>query len=73
MGSSLFFVYESIIGFHELTTDVGKLMGGQMIQFDSRAMRKVEVGNDIAVVVENSGLSLGTVNLVNLRMLIKTN
>ncbi len=39
--------------------------------YDSRAMRKVEDGQDIAVVVEASGISLG-VSVVNVsRMLIK--
>ena len=70
-GSDLWFVYETIAGIHELTSDIGKLVGGDGKDYDSRAMRKVEEGEDIVVVIETSAISLGCTFYNSARMLIK--
>jgi len=71
--SDLWFVYESIVsdflfadatGFTEPT--------GTLLRWDSKAMRKVEEGQDVALVVENTGISAnGAFIEVAGRMLIK--
>ena len=71
-GSELFFVYESLAGFHELFTAVGFNPHGQIVtKYDSKAMRKVNEGEDIAVVAETSSISLGAIVHVSGRMLVK--
>ena len=70
--SDLWFMYESIS--RAFATEAG---GGMVADFqysryfDSKAMRKVEDGNDIVVVVEADGISDGVVASVSARMLIK--
>jgi len=63
-GSGNFFVYETISGFHELVTDVGKLEGGRMLTFDSKAMRKIQEEDDVVIVQETSGLSSGAISVI---------
>jgi len=57
------FLFVSGIGVHPT--------GGSDRDFDSKAMRKVDVGQDIAITLENSALSLGSNNLTSGRMLVK--
>jgi len=70
-GSDLWYVYELMMLTHELTTDVGKLLADARATFDSRAMRKVEEGQDLVVVQEASPLSLGAVVVSTHRFLLK--
>ncbi len=44
-----------------------------MFEFDSKAMRKVDQGQDIVVVLENGSGTAGVNFILNFRMLIKTN
>jgi len=72
MASDLWFVYEQQMGDFLFATAVGNGEVGKLArQFDSRAMRKVEDGQDIAIVEENSGYSFGTTSQLGFRMLIK--
>ena len=50
--SDLWFVYESLWGDFEVTTDIGRLEMGQRMAYDSKAMRKVEEGQDVVQVME---------------------
>jgi len=65
--SDLFFVYESFASAMRTATD----QSGVLLNFDSKAMRKVEEGQDVAVVLENASPSAGFLYLIQFRMLIK--
>ncbi len=69
--SDLWFVFESIYNTLRVNTSVGFENFLQQKDFDSRAMRKVEEGQDIAVVIENSALTLGSIFWLSGRLLIK--
>jgi len=69
--SDLWFVYETMIQNFLVTTDIGRLLGGYQIPVDSRAMRKVEDGQDIVLVTEAGSLSAGIVLRGFIRQLIK--
>ena len=71
--SDLFFLYEAIIGRNMASTDVGFDSGaGWFKEFDSKAMRKVEDGSDVAVTVESDTAPFtGCVMHKGGRMLIK--
>ena len=70
IGSSLWFSHKIMWGNETSLTD--RTVGGAYFDLDSKAMRKVEVGSDIAVVVENP-LPTGLILQMAGRMLIKTN
>ncbi len=55
--SDLWFVYESILGRYQFSSGVGQGDVGTSRTYDSRAMRKVQEGQDIAVVVESIATS----------------
>ncbi len=69
-GSDLFFVYEQLFSRFEFRTSVGfESSGGAFLQWDSKAMRKVNDDQDLALTVENE---INGVNVtVSGRMLIK--
>jgi len=72
--SDLWFLYEETKGLFDFATGIGfqENMGpGSMQSFDSRAMRKVEEGQDVIIVGENSGESGGATTRLSGRMLIK--
>jgi len=69
--SDLFFLWNSITGLISTTSDIGVLEAGKTVYVDSRGMRKVEEGQDIALTIENSSLSSGTNTVKSGRMLIK--
>ncbi len=71
--SDLFFVYEALIGRLQNASNVGfDGAGGQFKTFDSKAMRKVEDGQDIAVSIESdTSPFLGCIVLKAGRQLIK--
>jgi len=72
LGSDLWFLHAVLASSFTFISGVGvEAPGGTMKDVDSRAMRKVEDGQDIAVVLENSGISDGTQNLSVFRMLVK--
>ncbi len=69
-GSDLFFVYEQIPGRIEVFDTTGVLEPrGQFIQWDSKAMRKVNDDQDVVSVVENE--IAGVRMITSCRMLIK--
>ena len=70
LASDLFFVYEQFFGEFRVNSAVGtETYVGK--NYDSKAMRKVPDGSDIAVTLENSSLSQGLTVLHAGRMLIK--
>jgi len=72
--SDLWFLYEEGRGYFDFATAIGFTHDhgpGQFREFDSKAMRKVEEGNDIVIVAETSGASAGMTGRVSGRMLIK--
>jgi len=64
-------LYEELAGRISVTTDVGVLEVGHRKDVDSKAMRKVEEGQDVAMVIENSAVSSGTTVYKHGRLLIK--
>jgi len=71
-GSDLFFVYESLWS-RLVVTPAGTGVGAVFIQYDSKAMRKVEDGQDLAVVIETASIVSSGVFLHGARILIKLN
>ena len=71
--SDLWFVYESLGSSFVIASNSGFTEPtGRLLHWDSKAMRKVEEGQDVAVVLENSALSSnGSITEVAGRMLIK--
>jgi len=69
--SDLFFVYESVVGWQGISsgTSAGELGIGK--EFDSKAMRKVEQGQDVAIAVETPAVVSAGVITESARMLIK--
>ena len=69
-GSELFFVYQSLMAAGDL---VSAGQQGNHLEYDSRAMRKVAEGEDIAVVVETevAGLTQGVALRHTGRILVK--
>ena len=71
-GSDLFFLYELMVSRVQVITAAGfESATGIMLPFDTKAMRKVEDGQDIALCQETSSLSAGVVVTLTGRMLIK--
>jgi len=69
--SDLWFVYETGMGQFLFDDATGSQEFSLAKDYDSKAMRKVEDGQDIVIVVENSGLGTGVSIAVSGRMLIK--
>jgi len=69
--SDMFFVYETLMGALRFSTAAGFRDIGQLMQFDSKAMRKVEEGQDIAITQETEAISSGANVTVGFRMLVK--
>jgi len=70
-GSDLWFVFQSIMAAHGAGTVDSEQ--GKAVEYDSRAMRKVEVGQDLALVAETevAGLTGGVILRHTGRMLVK--
>ncbi len=72
-GSGLWFLHESWSHSFDFATSIGFQQGGQdMFRLDSKAMRKVDLGQDVAIVLENGSSTAGISFVLNFRMLIKT-
>ena len=71
VSSDLWFVYETIFGRFLFASAVGQ-NDGQVVQrqFDSKAMRKVEDGQDLSVTVEAAPFQGSSITVQN-RMLVK--
>ena len=72
-GSSLFFSITPIIAGMRATSDIGYSTLQQTRYYDSKAMRKVEVGEDIVLTIENANAGDGMVFINMARILVKTN
>ena len=71
-GSDLWMVYERMMSQHLIKSLIGFVEpAGTMQVFDSKAMRKVEDGQDVVKVVETSAASLGATVRSYARQLIK--
>ena len=71
-GSDLFFVYEDLVASMFVASNSGVIPNFMTSRtFDSKAMRKVNDDQDLAVVKSNTALSDGTVVYDRFRMLIK--
>jgi len=69
--SDLFFAFDDVAGRLARASDVGfRELGTQRI-IDSKAMRKVEEGNDLIIVQESTAISAGVESYVAGRVLIK--
>ena len=69
--SDSWFVYEEIANRLFVADATGMINDGMMIRFDSKAMRKVEDGQDLVGVAETTAISLGANVLIAGRFLIK--
>ena len=69
--SSLWFLYHAIQA--DESSFITGIKSGQFNKVDSKAMRKVEVGQDIVVVIENGGVGFGTIVGLSGRLLVKNN
>jgi len=70
--SDLWFVYETLQQAFTRFDATGTMgMEGAVKEFDSKAMRKVEEGEDLVTVIETSAVSLGAQVMVSFRMLLK--
>ena len=72
VGSDVPHVFESLFGGITVTTDVGVVDPfGISLRFDSKAMRKVDDGQDLISVVETSATSEGCGMTTGFRVLVK--
>ncbi len=72
LGSDLWLLHHILAGTFTFVSGVGfEQPSGTLAQVDSRAMRKVENGQDFVMVLENSGLPDGSANITAGRFLIK--
>ncbi len=69
--SNLWLLHQYIFG--EESRLVDKALPERQVSIDSKAMRKVEVGQDVVVVAELAGVGGGVIITVAGRMLIKNN
>ena len=70
--SDLWYVYEFMLGSLQVQTAVGLFEGGQERIIDSKAMRKVEDGEDVISVVEGAGTGFSGAQISGFtRMLVK--
>ena len=69
--SDLFHVYESLAGRFAFGSTIAFMETGHFKDWDSKAMRKVEEGSDIAIVVETTSGSSGAIIHKSGRMLVK--
>ena len=74
MSSDLWFVHQLMYSDFQIDSSVG-FQSDAMHQYviDSKAMRKVEVGEDIVLVTERSGTGDGILTIVGGRALVKVN
>ncbi len=70
-GGSDFFVYEQVDGRVNITTNIGVTLYSFSREVDSKAMRKVDVGQDIAGLWELSPLSNGAQVISFVKTLVK--
>ncbi len=70
--SDLWFTYQMAVNATQVASSIGMgFAAGTAYQFDSRAMRKVEEGQDLITVIETAGISDGVVVRGQERILFK--
>jgi len=69
--SDLFFMWQSFIADRSIISAIGFDDGGSVFHFDSKAMRKVEEGSDLAITLENASSTAGLSFITKFRILIK--
>jgi len=69
--SDLFFVYEEVMGQFTFTTGVGYVEGGRERIVDSKAMRRVDEGQDLIITVETPAIVSSAVVTFCGRFLVK--
>ncbi len=72
-GSSLFFQYQMMMANLQFSTAVAYTNVGRTWEIDSKAMRKVDIGQDLVLVAENGNAAHGLRFGIAMRYLIKTN
>ena len=74
MGSDLWFVHQMCYNDFQFVSGVGfHSDGAHQYEIDSKAMRKVDIGQDLVVVAEVAGASSGAAFVSGGRMLVKVN
>ncbi len=71
MDSQNWFVFQQMAGHIEFDSAVGLTNYGTGQEYDSKAMRKVDNGEDVVIVAETSAASNGNVLFDQFRMLVK--
>ena len=71
LDSDVFFFWEQVAGQISVTSDIGVLEAGHSRYGDSKAMRKVEDGQDLATTIEASAVSNGVTVFKAGRLLAK--
>ena len=71
LASNLWLLHQLIYADESNLTD--RTRSGQFMSIDSKAMRKVEVGQDVVVVGEVAGIGGGAILTSGFRMLVKNN
>ena len=69
--SDLWYVFETLMGSLRVTTDIGRFIETVDTEIDSKAMRKVEEGQDVITVAEASAVSNGLTLFSFQRTLVK--
>ncbi len=69
--SDLWFLYEELAGSFSFISGLNAFDLAPSAQFDSKAMRKVEDGSDIAIVLQSNAISSGVIAYKSGRLLIK--
>jgi len=71
-GSDMFFVYEQVLGHFQFLDSTGfHPAAATVLQFDSKAMRRVNDDQDLAVTLETAAASSGAVAQMMFRQLVK--
>ncbi len=72
MESDLFFVYENVFQtLRRSAANPDDSLAAAVHRFDSKAMRKIDIGQDLAVTLENSAIASGSITIMAMRMLAK--
>ena len=69
--SDLWFLFQPLMLNYQFNSSIGTMIRGYQLDIDSKAMRKVEDGQDIVSVVENSSVGSGSIIGSFVRTLVK--
>ncbi len=71
MSSDLWFLMQQMTSRFEFADATGFIESGQVLTYDSKAMRKVDIGEDVVVVAETASVHLSCRFIDSFRMLVK--